>query len=70
MRSKAIDSDELHEPDAKRRYIVVSFWGAETERTFFASKADALTAAIAAAEAGADTHVARVLAERVASEHG
>lgn len=62
--------EELHETGDGRKYIVVAFWGVETTREYYGSRRRALVAANDHAANGADVHVAVVIGERLASEHG
>lgn len=60
--------DELCEPNEARRFIVVAFWGVETEREFHSSRRSALRSANDKAAEGADVHVAEVLGEAIVNE--
>lgn len=60
--------DELREPHDDRKFIVVAFWGVETEREFHSSRRAALQSANEKAANGADVHVAEVLGEAVINE--
>lgn len=54
---------KLVKPTDGHRYLVVSFWGVETERNFFGSEDEARRRAKLDAVNGADVQLCRVISE-------